>query len=459
MEQSDAIKMYHNPMKGFWGKSKMMKKYREMLNKVYALQRHREVNSKMLKKQYKREGAVRPFFSVQIDLADFPKLQNPLNKNYRYFMICIDVFSRYMWLKPLRTKKNLHVPLEELLREMYAEFGKTPANMTGDNEFDTRELKALGDKYKFRWWYGDPYEKFRTGIVERSIRTIRGLIKRYLTQNDTTKYIDILHELVENYNDTEHGHIHTRPRVAIKTGQSFPRPDNRAKIDPLRVGDKVRVLMKRERKFDKGDKPYYSKELYEIIKKDGNKYHIKNIETGETSNKTYYIHQLLKVKEVIKNHKKDERNVGYDEGIEYKTKQRRNRRVLNVAGIDNDRIIDPEDRKELERDLNYDEEKYFDYHDKPLPKNMSDKKLDKKAEELEEKIEDLEDKIEKTNSRVRKRKMMKKLAELKKLRGIKEKNNQYKKRNQVPESDSIKPINQGRIRRERKQPKRFGYDY
>ena len=169
LEESDAIKMYHNPKKGLWGKTKMMKKYRAMLNKVYALQRHREINSKMLKKQYKREGAIRPFFSVQIDLADFPKLQNPYNNNIRYLMIVIDVFSRYLWVVPLKSKKNLHIPLENLLKNMKQEHNKTPENMTGDNEFDTRELKALGDRYKFKWWYGDPHEKFRTGIVERVI--------------------------------------------------------------------------------------------------------------------------------------------------------------------------------------------------------------------------------------------------------------------------------------------------
>ena len=133
LQESDAIKVYNDPKKGYWGKTKMMKKYRMMLNKVYALQRHREVTSKHLKKLYKREGAVRPFFSVQVDLADFPKLQNPYNKNMRYLMVVIDVFSRYLWVEPLRSKEDLHIPLERVFARMKKEFGKTPANMTGDN--------------------------------------------------------------------------------------------------------------------------------------------------------------------------------------------------------------------------------------------------------------------------------------------------------------------------------------
>lgn len=382
LQESDAIKIYTDPRKGYWGKSRMMKKYRIMLNKVYALQRHKEVTSKHLKKLYKREGAIRPFFSVQVDLADFPKLQNPYNNNVRYLMVAIDVFSRFLWVMPLTSKEKLHIPLEQLFLYMKKEFGKTPRNMTGDNEFDTRELKNLATKYKFRWWFGDPSEKYRTGIVERVIRTIRNLIKRYLTQNDTTRYIDVLKDFVHNYNDTEHTHTRTRPRVAIKTGQTFPKP-MRKEIPILRAGDKVRILQKRQKVFDKGDKPYYSKKVYEIIKKDGNKYVVSDLETGQTLTKKYYIHQLQKIDGVIK----DKHNavkydaVGYDKGIEHKTIQRKNKRSLN--GIDPKNIINKKEREEAERGLRYNDKEVF--HDKPLP--SGDKQLEKKQKQLESKVD------------------------------------------------------------------------
>ena len=130
INESEAIKVYTNPKKGLWGKTKMMKKYREMLNKIYSLQRHKEIKAKHLKKQYKREGAPRPFFSVQVDLADFPKLQNPLNKNIRYLLICIDVFSRFLWIVPLRSKEKLHIPLRQLFQQMKSQYNKTPENVT-----------------------------------------------------------------------------------------------------------------------------------------------------------------------------------------------------------------------------------------------------------------------------------------------------------------------------------------
>ena len=470
IRESDAIKHYVNPKKGFWGKTKQLKKYREMLNKVYALQRHKEVTSKGLKKLYKREGAIRPLFSVQVDLADFPKLQNPLNKNIRYLMICVDVFSRYMWVYPLRTKKGLHVALGQIFLQMKREFNKTPENMTGDNEFDTRELKKLADKFKFRWWFGDPNEKYRTGIVERSIRTIRNLIKRYLTQNDTTKYIDVLDDLVENYNNTEHSHTRSKPAVAIKTGQSFPKPMNKD-IPILRVGDKVRVLQKRKRAFDKGDKPYYSKQLYEVVKKQGNKYVIRNVDNGEIYPKTYYIHQLLHVKGVIKDKSKDNNDhVGYDKGIEYKEKQKKNKRALKDIDIIN--IISDDEREEAAKNLHYNDDEFF--HDKPLPKNISNKQLQKKRRNLEEKVDkeiekddtgnDLDQEIKKLEEQLGdlwKSKNRNRRARIKRLKykinALKQKQKKLKPVKKIrAKQKSVAPLRRGK--RKRKKVQRYGYD-
>ena len=405
IKDSDAIKHYIDPKTGYWGKTKSLQKYRKMLNKVYALQRHREVTSKHLKKKYKREGAVRPFFSVQVDLADFPKLQNPLNKNMRYMMVVIDVFSRFLWIEPLRSKEKLHIPLERVFTRMKKEFGKTPTNMTGDNEFDTNEFKKMADKYKFRWWFGDPNEKYRTGIVERVIRTIRNLLKRYLSQNDTTKYIDVLQDLVDNYNDTEHGHTRTRPNVAIKSGQTFPKPMKK-EIAILRAGDKVRILQKRKKLIDKGDKPYYSKKVYEIVKKDVNKYVVRDLDTGKILDKKYYIHQLLNINDVIHDkYTKNKDNVGYDRGIEHKTIQRRNIRRMN--GLDVENIRDEQEKIAVKRGLRMNDEEIF--HDEPLPKNISDKQLRKKQKQIEKKAIEMQrmSRLKSLRSHVRKLKQIK----------------------------------------------------
>ena len=42
----------------------------------------------------------------QLDLADMQSLKE-YNDGYRYLLVCIDVFSKYAWVLPLKTKTGL----------------------------------------------------------------------------------------------------------------------------------------------------------------------------------------------------------------------------------------------------------------------------------------------------------------------------------------------------------------
>ena len=41
----------------------------------------------------------------QMDLADMQSMQK-CNDGYRYLLVCIDVFSKYIWVVPLKNKKG-----------------------------------------------------------------------------------------------------------------------------------------------------------------------------------------------------------------------------------------------------------------------------------------------------------------------------------------------------------------
>ena len=42
----------------------------------------------------------------QMDLADMQSMQK-FNNGYRYLLVCIDVFSKYAWVIPLKNKTGL----------------------------------------------------------------------------------------------------------------------------------------------------------------------------------------------------------------------------------------------------------------------------------------------------------------------------------------------------------------
>ena len=350
MSESGAIRKYLNPRTGYWGKTKMSHKFGKknynVLRNMVSLQRHREINNKMKRKLYRHETAPESFYSVQCDLAFLPKLRSPKNRNVWGFLVVIDVFSRYLWVKTFTNRRDLHVPLETVIKQMNREFGETPKNMTGDNEFATTRLQQLAARYNFKWWYGDAHEKFRTGIAERVIRTIKNLIKRYVVQNNTTKYVDALSDLVYNYNNTIHRTIGTTPYKAITTGRVNMNYEKK-KIKDIEIGQTVRVLEPRTI-MTKGDTPYYSKDVFEVVGRDRNRYVLKNVNTGNEINKRYGKHQLLIVgKKIIDNSyiEQPQNVVDVDDEIAENASKNRLSRQLNRMGIEMRQLDDPIDKQ------------------------------------------------------------------------------------------------------------------
>ena len=382
MSDQNIFNKFNDPTFGLWGKDKMVSKLRSsignnmskskirrLLGDTYALQRHRVMNLAMKQKQFRRIVASEPFESVQIDLGFLPQLRSPLNNNVIGFIVFIDVFSRYLWIKPLTNRQQIHIKVKEMLDEMKRNFGKKPKNLTADNEFATLELQRLVAKeLDGRLWLAEPHEKFRTGIVERVIRTLKNLIKRYLTQYNTTKYIDILPTLVNNYNSTVHGTINVTPESAIRTGKIHPKIP-RKRIRKLKIGDRVRILDPRKRGWTKGDVPYYTKDVYTVTDTDMTRYRVRNENNPNDprNRRPWGVHQLLKINRVITANNNNNNNEpiddpynvkvdiaqGYDEGIAQNVRRNRNEKALQRNDIDLNNMLDPRDRRQAEIDLGF----------------------------------------------------------------------------------------------------------
>ena len=347
--EEDALKHYQDPKKGYWGKTKMMAKYRKILKNMYALQRHREIKAKMIRKNMRPIKAPAPFYSVQCDLAFWDK-QARQNDGVIGLLVVIDVFSRYLWVKKIYNKGALHIGLKSVIDRMKSEFDQIPLHMTADNEFDTKELKKLAGKYDFRWYFSDPGEKYRTGVVERVIRTLRNLIKRYETTNNTLRYVDVLPSLVDNYNNTDHRTINKTPTDAIKTGKINDKRERQC-IPEIKKNEKVRIQEIRRKTFDKGDVPYYSKDVFRVVGRDMNRYILKD-EDGNELPKRYGRSQLYHIDKVIGQNNKDKR-VGYDEQKKRNKRRKKNKSGLKRIGLDLKNIIKEDDRREAEIGLGF----------------------------------------------------------------------------------------------------------
>ena len=144
----------------------------------------------------------------QMDLADMQSMQK-FNDGYRYLLVCIDVFSKYAWVVPLKNKTG--PSLVEALKIILTS-GRKPEKIITDQgtEFFNKHFKALLKDEDIELY--NTYNETKASIAERTlIRTLKTRMWRYFTAKKTMQYIDILPDLVYSYNHTVHRSMKMRP--------------------------------------------------------------------------------------------------------------------------------------------------------------------------------------------------------------------------------------------------------
>ena len=120
---------------------------------------------------------------------------------------------------------------------------------------------------------------------------------KYFTANSTRKYIDILDEFVNSYNNTVHSSIKMIPTEASKReneNQVWRNPPER-KAPKFSIDDNVRIT-KNKYIFDKGYTPRWTEEVFvvsEVRYTDPITYKLKDL-TGEEIKGSFYEQELQK---------------------------------------------------------------------------------------------------------------------------------------------------------------------
>lgn len=111
------------------------------------------------------------------------------------------------------------------------------------------------------------YSSKKAAIVERVIRTIKNKLFKKFSLIGKYKWIHILDEIINNYNNTIHSTIKMKPAsVTQKTKlDAFNNIKIFTKYSKFKVGDIVRISKHRSI-FDKGYFPNWSTELFKIKK-------------------------------------------------------------------------------------------------------------------------------------------------------------------------------------------------
>ena len=219
---------------------------------------HKPVTRKFTKRRVYVNGIDKIWAADLVDMKSLEKF----NEGVKYLLTVIDTFSKYGWIKPLKNKTGVEVA--NALRQIFKE--RKPEKLWVDKgkEFYNSEVKALIDLYSTE-------NEEKSSIAERWNRTMKEKMFRYFSANNTRKYVDVLDDMVRNYNETVHSSIKMTPIEASKKKNenrvwlhlySFPTSGREPKFS---AGDNVRITKKKET-FEKGYTPRWTEEIFIIDK-------------------------------------------------------------------------------------------------------------------------------------------------------------------------------------------------
>ena len=127
----------------------------------------------------------------QTDLVDLSSLKKG-NKNYKYLLTSIDVFSKFVWVEPLKDK-NRNKSLKEAFARILKKAQRKPRALQTDkgSEFTDKLLQRRLSSRNIHF-FTTHNEETKASIVKRFNRTIKTRMWRYFTSKNTKKNIDDL---------------------------------------------------------------------------------------------------------------------------------------------------------------------------------------------------------------------------------------------------------------------------
>ena len=267
----------------------MLTPYEQVVNELHKPVRHNFPRRRVVVK------GLRDLYQADlIEMIPYARL----NKGNKYILIVIDVFSKFVWAHPLKSKMGREVAtaFKKILKNL-------PKNLQTDQgkEFYNKDFMQVMKSYGINHY--STFSSIKASVVERVIRTIKSSMWKSFTLQGNKKWIDLLPEVVEKYNNTYHTTIKMRPNQVNKSNEKKLLKtvySHIKQVNPnskFNVGDYVRISKYRT-VFRKGYSENWTNEIFKIVAKKltfPTMYTIQD-QKGDTVHGGFYEHELQKVK-------------------------------------------------------------------------------------------------------------------------------------------------------------------
>ena len=210
------------------------------------------------------------------DLMDVSSLAK-YNKNYRFILLLIDIFSRYIWTVPLKSKHAIE--MTKAFKLVFSK-GRKPRSLRSDQggEFVAKSVRDFMRAQDINAFV--TVSETKANYAERAIKTIKSKLFKYMYANQTYRYIDVLESIVDSYNKSYHSSVKMAPNDVNDSNESFLWKQQylpHKKFDSLNVkksikpfkfsvGDTVRVSYLKK-KFSREYHQKWSDEIFRISKR------------------------------------------------------------------------------------------------------------------------------------------------------------------------------------------------
>ena len=204
------------------------------------------------------------------DLLIMGEKYSKYNDGYTYLLTIIDCFTKMAFITPLKTKNS---------KDMIYGLEKTYTNRDTPNTFRSDQGKEfMGNTVQKLFKTHNISFTIAVGThkafyIERFIRTIKSHISRYMTLNNTLRYIDVLPDILVSYNNRYHNSTGYKP-VDVNDQNAkevFERLNGspitwfeNLDVPKFKKDDHVRVS-RLKGLFEKGYEENYTREVFKIF--------------------------------------------------------------------------------------------------------------------------------------------------------------------------------------------------
>ena len=135
-------------------------------------------------------------------------------------------------------------------------------------EFYNSQVQKVFRNYGINHYSTPTKTKWKASLAERVIRTLKSRLQKYFVKNKTHKWIDVISQVVKDYNATPHSTHKMAPQDVTHENRDevYKRlyPDMLLRtVCRLQIGDKVRKIIDKNQ-FEKGYTVNWSEQIFRI---------------------------------------------------------------------------------------------------------------------------------------------------------------------------------------------------